>query len=495
MARMTTSPNQVKVRMYRQGLGDCFLLAFPRDDDPDNPVYILIDCGLFYGTKNGANIMTKVANDIKEATNARIDVLVITHEHFDHLSGFRYKNARKVWDTIQIDRIWAAWTEDPDNPVAKTLKGSRALQETALNIAAQRLQAAGDEAGYEHITSLLGFSKGVRRDLNYVLGRVDTPSYLSPRSKKPLAVPNSSGFRCFVLGPPDDDIKLLKKSNPSTQNSEVYEHPHFGEGLPLTGENMIASSILATATKRELTAFGMDGDDIPATDHITQYSHPFDVQHKVPVDEAKKMKFFKRHYGFSKSKHSRGAWRRIDGDWLGAAESLAMQLDNAVNNTSLVLAFQFKEDGKVLLFPGDAQVGNMLSWHQRSWTVENEKVTAEDLLNQTVLYKVGHHGSHNATLKEKGLELMNGKDLTALIPVSKAMAAKQGKKLPNGKRAGWKMPFFPLLDALNQKTGHRVIQADDGAPTTKPDGMGNSDWAAFKKRVRNTSLFVEITVG
>ena len=33
------------------------------------------------------------------------------------------------------------------------------------------------------------------------------------------------------------------------------------------------------------------------------------------------------------------------------------------NNTSLVLAIERIADGKVLLFPADAQEGNWLSWH------------------------------------------------------------------------------------------------------------------------------------
>src|SRR5262245_46716677 len=34
---------RVRVRMYRQGLGDCFLITFPREKR--EPVHILIDCG------------------------------------------------------------------------------------------------------------------------------------------------------------------------------------------------------------------------------------------------------------------------------------------------------------------------------------------------------------------------------------------------------------------------------------------------------------------
>jgi hypothetical protein len=49
---------------------------------------------------------------------------------------------------------------------------------------------------------------------------------------------------------------------------------------------------------------------------------------------------------------------------LGLAGRLALQLDSDTNNTSLVLAFELGKSGRVLLFPGDAQVGNWLSWHK-----------------------------------------------------------------------------------------------------------------------------------
>ena len=58
--------------------------------------------------------------------------------------------------------------------------------------------------------------------------------------------------------------------------------------------------------------------------------------------------------------------RRIDGEWLGAAESLALKIDGDVNNTSLALAFEIT-GGHVLLFPADAQVGNWLSWHDQKY--------------------------------------------------------------------------------------------------------------------------------
>ena len=54
-------------------------------------------------------------------------------------------------------------------------------------------------------------------------------------------------------------------------------------------------------------------------------------------------------------------WRRIDSDWRLSSARLALQLDDATNNTSLVLAFELA-DGRVLLFPADAQIGSWRSW-------------------------------------------------------------------------------------------------------------------------------------
>lgn len=73
-------------------------------------------------------------------------------------------------------------------------------------------------------------------------------------------------------------------------------------------------------------------------------------------------------------------------------------MDTLTNNSSLVLAFELVQSKKVLLFVGDAQIGNWKSWFRVEF--EASAVKARDLLSRTVLYKAGHHSSHNATLLE-----------------------------------------------------------------------------------------------
>ena len=94
-------------------------------------------------------------------------------------------------------------------------------------------------------------------------------------------------------------------------------------------------------------------------------------------------------------------------------------------------------------------------------------VTGPDLLNRTVYYKVGHHGSENATAKSKGLELMTSKDLTAFIPTNE----------DDAKNVKWgEMPYHSLLAALESQCGPRVVRADNPkllegkAPFDTPSG-------------------------
>jgi hypothetical protein len=149
------------------------------------------------------------------------------------------------------------------------------------------------------------------------------------------------------------------------------------------------------------------------------------------------------------------SWRCIDDDWLASFGELALDLDSDTNNTSLVLAFEFVKTGEVLLFVGDAQVGNWKSWANVEFKVPGREkpLAAYDLVGRTAFYKVGHHCSHNATLKKGGLELMNRDDLVAFIPLDRETAKKQGKK-------GWQMPAPPLLKALQRRAGERVVVSD-----------------------------------
>lgn len=473
---MTVPASCVKVRMYRQGLGDCFLLAFPTRHGR-RPCYMLIDCGVLLGTEDARGRMRRVAESLREATGGRIDVLVVTHQHWDHLSGF--EQAREVFDELEIGEVWAAWTEDPDDPLARELGERRAAALRALHAAARslRLRGAPDRAGsLESLLSFFGELDGglpaTERALRYVLGRARPPRFCVP-GEKPHELPGGAAARVYVLGPSRDEA-LLTRSGPSRQNSGAYE-----KSPALDEESAFHAAALGT------------GEETLSRDEaeLKNLSFPFDRMYRVSLDEAKEDPFFREHY-FDPG-HD---WRRIDTDWLDYACDLALRLDSDTNNTSLALAIELLPSGKVLLFPADAQIGDWLSWHGHSWRAEEElegATTVADLLRRTVVYKVGHHASHNATLREQGLELMESPELVALVPVDEEMARRPKGGCPEG----WDMPFPPLLARLTQKTRGRVVRADTGLPE-KPPYVGARDWKAFRERCRASAdgLYIELTV-
>ena len=218
----------------------------------------------------------------------------------------------------------------------------------------------------------------------------------------------------------------------------------------------------------------------PSAEGDGERYQPFDQFYRISIDEAKQDPFFAESYGFGagtpNDPPNRGpAWRRIDEDWLAMTSELALMLDSDTNNTSLVLAFELGEEGDVLLFAADAQVGNWLSWEGVEFA--RKGITCDDLLARTVFYKVGHHASHNATLREKGLEKMTSRRLAAFIPVDKKTAHK----------IGWsKMPFSPLLERLRERCHHRIVRLDDG--------IDESAGVTFARSVKEHDLFFEIKI-
>ncbi|HEV7517226.1 MAG TPA: hypothetical protein VGR07_13065, partial [Thermoanaerobaculia bacterium] len=477
---------RVKVRMYRQGLGDCFLLTFPSTGG--KPFHLMIDCGVLVGTSDGSGQMQKVVQDVIQTTGGHLDLVVSTHQHWDHLSGFL--QARDLFappeapgpgasdDTdgkLHVQALWLAWTEDPTNRLANNLRAQRRHNEQALRATVQGLRLAGAAAA-DQVEDLLGFfgaaGAGSTEDALAALRSYarTAPRFCHPKDA-PIALPEVPGIRFYVLGPPEDE-KLIKRSNPSQSHPEVYGDPRMALNL----DNAFFAAAL--------------GDDPVLADR----SFPFDRRHQIPPQEAEQIRFFQRHYYAedADSDFPDQAWRRIDGDWMGVASQLALQLDSNTNNTSLALAIELVDSGRVLLFPADAQVGNWLSWGDLAWQVparngQEQTVTAADLLRRTVLYKVGHHGSHNATLREQGLEEMVSGDLVALIPVDRKMAEKKH----------WKMPFPPLFDRLHEKASGRILRIDDTEKVMDrkvPDGVPAPLWSAFQASVVETPLFFEIAI-
>ena len=443
------------VRHYCQGIGDCHLLTFRKQDG--SPFRMLIDCGIHPSIKGGSDLIRDIAADIETETGGRIDVLVVTHEHMDHVSGFL--SAASIFKDFTVDEVWMAWSENPKDPDAITFDKFKGEALSALQGASNKLD--GDKSGNGYVAglrdglhSVLGFQFGATgekvraaRDAAAKLSKKQPPVYLGPETA-PFSIPDLPNMRIYVLGPPrsKDALKL------ETKASEMY---------PLGGETRGA---FLTPLRAGLAAVDKSGepcadDALPFDPHVgTDLAAVLAGQ--VDGDVAD---FIRSHYserlqtGGRKPKINDEtaldqSWRRIDADWLGLAADLAMQLDRGVNNTSLVLAFEMLDSGRVFLFPGDAQIGSWLSWQEVKWTIGEKVVQAVDLMERTVFLKISHHGSQNASPEKKGLDLMTSPDLSTFIPTNKVDAV----------NVHWgAMPYDAILHALSTKTSGRVVRADD----------------------------------
>jgi hypothetical protein len=303
--------------------------------------------------------------------------------------------------------------------------------------------------------------------------------------------------RVFALGPPRV-ATLLADMDP--KGSEAFP----GHGL------RARSSFFAAAEAAE----GADDSADPVA--VAAAVQPFARRFSLTFDQAFIHKdhgsFFRSYYGSDNHPPVQAGdvqgespdWRRIDKDWLYSAEDFALYLNKGINNTSLVLAFELTTSGRVLLFAADAQRGNWKSWNSASFEDEKKPkddpgrtITAKDLLARTVLYKVGHHGSHNATLKGTldddypNLSWMGqdkrANEFTAMITAVKEWAI-------HVKPKPWIHPLPSIRTALDEKCRGRVFQTDTSEQKPFKDVV-DDDWNAFlQRRVAVTDLYFDYEV-
>ncbi|MER8886813.1 hypothetical protein [Mesorhizobium sp. M0816] len=283
--------------MYNVGFGDCFLLFLPTVEGLKK---VAIDCGsLKNKTQSIRAISDRLIADVTDSDGVpRIDVLVMSHRHADHISG--YTNAK--WADVEVGEVWMPWLESRENPDARAIQKRQRASAQALAVAVQKLNlgqglaevALNAQSNDDSLDVLhAGFAKKV------------LPRFFPSATKVVEKIISSAlpGLEIFVLGPPHDHVALNDPNPPDGQTL-------------LTGYS--ADSL--TGPLEKLRPFSGDWADEDA------YWPDFDP---TEIDRAA----------------SRAEMYEI----------AAAKLDADINNTSLILIFRVGND--YLLFPGDAQWG------------------------------------------------------------------------------------------------------------------------------------------
>jgi beta-lactamase superfamily II metal-dependent hydrolase len=328
----------VTVRMYNVGFGDAFLLTFPGSP----PRKVLVDCGSHAagpGPEPIADVAARIVRDVTGADGVpHVDVVIATHRHRDHVSGF----SSPVWKDVRVSEVWMPWTEDPGDPDATKIRDAQGSGAAKLH-EALRLSGAPDHV-LELVVNSLTNEKAMATLHGGFAGK-PTRLFLPKKGGelKPFVSAALPGVTVHLLGP--------------SRNPDVIRNmePPKGKGyLRLSGD---ADGGAGLPFRRRWALTPKEFDATAAFAHL-----------RLPE------KF------------------RASVDALGEDDDLAVAiaLDSAINGTSLMLMF---EVGKaLLLFPGDAQSG--------TWNAVLSDDSAVQLLKKTVFLKIGHHGSHNATPRE-----------------------------------------------------------------------------------------------
>jgi len=479
-ATKTGRIDEVVIRMYCHGFGDCFLLSFMSAGKPE--YRMLIDCGMLTGDTER---LKKCIKNIKDDCNNHLDLVVQTHEHKDHISGFNLKGDDKklLWDSIVVDNVWLAWTEniasggdqlaidlkDKFNKKKMALAKALGLYNQSIEGTPSKIMIDTDYREPDYRPAQQRYATALQQLLNfYDIGPEEVKQSLSAKGaelgltmkdamayfvkrNKDTGAPHISfwnpgdaadaettgltGIKVYFLGPPKN-YDLLRKMDDKEHVEMYLSDMGLSDNFYMALNEGEGEEISPFQAKYCLHKNHMSHQELADPDHV------WNLYHK-----------------------SENEWRSVATDWLQNAGTLALNLDSYTNNTSLAMAIEFEDSGKVLLFPADAQIGNWISWTETAegstepklqWkNASGKNTTATDLLTRTVFYKVGHHASHNATAKKHGMELMTSMELAAMIPVDEEVAKRQGKK-------GWKMPAEDLYQRLQEKTRGRIIRLDKG---------------------------------
>jgi len=406
------NPSGLRVRMYRVGFGDFFLLTVPATGGPK---HILIDCGVH--SKDTHSIQAAV-NHMAAETGKHLALIIVTHRHADHVTGF--SKCKDVFKDFKVERIWMSWYENPKDARAVALQANIAAVATQL---AHALAARNDpdDAPYRNmignITEALSATgtqnPGAFEVLRGFPGSPPIDYYKA--GDTPTLPPDlvAAGLSAQVLGPPADSSIMSKTDN----SKEEYL---ASEAATEEGHIRLFSRAFWIAPEKYKNAL-IDTDDIVA------------MQERVAS---------------------------VQPDMLAARAAVA---NNVINNQSLVTLFTFK--GKTLLFAGDAQWGNWANFLFGGLTGTTLKAESKAILGKLDFYKVGHHGSTNATPKDALAAMKDG----CVAMCSTAVGAYN------------EVPRAALITAIDQKTHNQLARSDQvAAGDAKPDKTAGTLPGIFK---------------
>lgn len=426
----------LRVRMYRIGFGDFFLLTVPTRS---GPAHILIDCGVHAGN---IGTMSACVQDLVKETGRKLALVIATHYHADHLSGFasNYDDFAQfevgmVWITNRLDpkKKSAAKFHAQITSLADQLRLKLGMRLAALGARADDDTHTDDEAQLDAFQAVK-----MMEDAIGVLGASGEGGNAKALRLLTSGFRNKPPVRYYQGGDEPELPEVLR----GVLTAELLGPAPLDSDGEFSGSDNRKEQYLAAAAEGEL----------PDTEGFTPFEKDWPAAAADYHPDA--FREYSTHEDMEEVLHS------SQPDVLLA---MAEAVDGTLNNQSLVILFTCR--GKKLLFVGDAQWGNWSYW------LYGKKVTggdpginkkAKDILGSIDFYKVGHHGSTNANPKP-AVKALNS--TCASMCSTESADYPPAKKRPYGKidpvnNRGTEVPRLTLMDELEKQTNNRLVRSD-----------------------------------
>jgi beta-lactamase superfamily II metal-dependent hydrolase len=431
-SKTRAAKGNLRVRMYRIGFGDFFLITVPTKSGPQ---HILIDCGVHAGDIKS---MAACVQDLAQETDRKLALVIATHYHADHLSGFATQFDE--FSQFEVGMVWITNRLDPDHKEAAKFKAQiRALAgQLQLRLGARRDQA-GREAMFK-VSDALGIQLGAAKKEggNEKALRLLTGGF---KNKPPVK---------YYQGGDDPD---LPKSLKGFITAELLGPAPLDSGKEFaSSDNKNAQYIVRAAE-----------DGLPPSDTLL----PFEKDWPATAADYPVWAFNEYRTAEQIAAKKPGTPKTMESILESAQPdvllAMADAVDGTLNNQSLVVLFTCM--GKKLLFVGDAQWGNWSYWLYGKKTTGKDlpgiDKKAKDILGSIDFYKVGHHGSSNANPIPA---------VAALNPTCASMCSTEvgdedtgdpQKNRPYGKiKKGTEVPRIKLMEELEKRTKNRMVRSD-----------------------------------
>lgn len=326
--------NKLLVRAYNVGVGDCIYVRIPEGDDG---FHILIDCGkkgsadpLYTAIKHMAEEMLP---DAGTPGKKRLDLVVVTHRHEDHIKGFD----TGLFENIEIENIWLSAAMNEEHPQAeKTLE----LHNFAA-AAMQDIEARGLALSPE--MQLLASLYGVRNN---------------------------------------EAMEALRTILPEKNGIQPH-YVHAGMSSHDLGLSLDETIIHVLGPEKDIDGYYL-GKEAEESLRGLQDNRASFAEQSVPVSESKSLNI------------SESDFRLLQTRLLSNALAFAMNDSSIQNNTSVVLLIEWRNRRLLFVGDAEWHGEYREGKHNGSWNVMWHE-RKDHLLQPLDFLKIGHHGSINAT--------------------------------------------------------------------------------------------------